>query len=186
MYRRSQHLLDDLHLTIDPHVTIRNPGIGQQQLIEIAKALSHEAKDSGPRRAYSRTDRCGGRNILRRIVNKLRDRGVAMIYISHKLEEVFRIKDRITVLRDGRTVGTNPTSEWTEAQVIARMVGREVGDIFPTIDHEHGDVLLEVRNISLADPVVAGKKLVDNVSFSVRRGEVLGIAGLMAPAAAIF
>lgn len=178
MYRQSQHLLDDLHLKIDPHVTVRNLGIGQQQLIEIAKALSHEAAIlvlDEPTAALTDAEV----ETFFGIVNKLRDRGVAMIYISHKLEEVFRISDRITVLRDGRTVGTNPTSEWNEAQVIARMVGREVGDIFPSVDHKHGDVLLEVRNISVADPVVAGKKLVDNVSFSVRRGEVLGIAGLM-------
>ena len=102
-----------------------------------------------------------------------------MIYISHKLDEVFRISDRITVLRDGKTVGTNPTTEWNEAQVIARMVGREVGDIFPTVDHAHGEVVFEVENMSVEDPDVAGKKLVDNVSFSVSRGEVLGIAGLM-------
>ncbi|HEX7296445.1 MAG TPA: xylose ABC transporter ATP-binding protein [Pyrinomonadaceae bacterium] len=178
MYRRSQHLLDDLHLKIDPHVTIRNLGIGQQQLIEIAKALSHDAAIlvlDEPTAALTDAEV----ETFFGIVNKLRDRGVAMIYISHKLEEVFQISDRITVLRDGRTVGTNPTSEWNESQVIARMVGRDVGDIFPTIDHEHGEVVLEVRNISVSDPVVAGKKLVDNVSFSVRRGEVLGIAGLM-------
>ena len=178
MYRRSQHLLDDLHLKIEPHVTIRNLGIGQQQLIEIAKALSHEAAIlvlDEPTAALTDAEV----ETFFGIVNKLRDRGVAMIYISHKLEEVFQISDRITVLRDGRTVGTNPTSEWNEAQVIARMVGREVGDIFPTIDHQHGDVLLEVRNFTVADPVVPGKKLVDNVNFSVRRGEVLGIAGLM-------
>jgi len=178
MYRRSQHLLDDLHLKIDPHVTTRNLGIGQQQLIEIAKALSHEAAIlvlDEPTAALTDAEV----ETFFGIVNKLRDRGVAMIYISHKLEEVFQISDRITVLRDGRTVGTNPTSEWNEAQVIARMVGRDVGDIFPTIDHQHGDVLLEVRNLTVADPVVPGKKLVDNVNFSVRRGEVLGIAGLM-------
>ena len=178
MYRRSQHLLDDLHLKIDPHVTIRNLGIGQQQLIEIAKALSHEAAIlvlDEPTAALTDAEV----ETFFGIVNKLRDRGVAMIYISHKLEEVFQISDRITVLRDGRTVGTNPTSEWNESQVIARMVGREVGDIFPKVDHQHGDVLLEVRNLSVADPVVPGKKLVENVSFSVRRGEVLGIAGLM-------
>ena len=178
MYRRSQHLLDDLHLKIDPHVTIRNLGIGQQQLIEIAKALSHEAAIlvlDEPTAALTDAEV----ETFFGIVKKLRDRGVAMIYISHKLDEVFQISDRITVLRDGRTVGTNPTAEWNESQVIARMVGREVGDIFPTIDHLHGDVSLEVRNFTVADPVVPGKKLVDNVNFSVRRGEVLGIAGLM-------
>jgi D-xylose transport system ATP-binding protein len=102
-----------------------------------------------------------------------------MIYISHKLEEVFRLADRITVLRDGRTVGTAATKEWTEAKVIARMVGREVGDIFPVAEHERGDVAFEVRDMTVTDPNVAGKRLVDNVSFKVRRGEVLGIAGLM-------
>ncbi|HSE34084.1 MAG TPA: xylose ABC transporter ATP-binding protein [Pyrinomonadaceae bacterium] len=178
MYRQSQHLLDDLHLAIDPHITVRNLGIGQQQLIEIAKALSHDAAIlvlDEPTAALTDAEV----ETFFGILNKLRNRGVAMIYISHKLEEVFQISDRITVLRDGRTVGTNRTSDWNESQVIARMVGREVGDIFPTIDHERGDVLLEVRNVSVADPVLPGKKLVDNVSFSVRRGEVLGIAGLM-------
>jgi D-xylose transport system ATP-binding protein len=102
-----------------------------------------------------------------------------MIYISHKLDEVFRISDRITVLRDGKTVGTNATREWTESKVIARMVGREVGDIFPTVDHVKGDVVFEVNGLTVNDPSVAGKRLVDNVSFAVKRGEVVGIAGLM-------
>jgi D-xylose transport system ATP-binding protein len=113
------------------------------------------------------------------ILNQLRARGVGMIYISHKLEEVFRMSDRITVLRDGRTVGTDATKNWDERRVIARMVGREVGDIFPEFDHPHGDVSFEVRRISVDDPNVTGKMLVKDVSFSVRRGEVLGIAGLM-------
>jgi D-xylose transport system ATP-binding protein len=178
LYRRAQQLLDDLHLEIDPHTPIRNLGIGQQQLVEIAKALSHEAQIlvlDEPTAALTDAEV----ETLFNILNKLRARGVGMIYISHKLHEVFRIGDRITVLRDGKTVGTNPTSQWTETQVIARMVGREVGDIFPTFDHLHGDVVFEVRNISVADPMVAGKKLVDNVSFSVKAGEVLGVAGLM-------
>ena len=178
LYRRASHLLDDLHLSIDPHVPIRNLGIGQQQLIEIAKALSHEAEIlvlDEPTAALTDAEV----ETFFGILNKLRARGVAMVYISHKLDEVFRISDRITVLRDGRTVGTDLTGDWNESQVIARMVGREVGDIFPTVDHAHGDLLFEARNISVWDPVVAGKKLVDNVSFSVKRGEVLGIAGLM-------
>jgi D-xylose transport system ATP-binding protein len=102
-----------------------------------------------------------------------------MIYISHKLNEVFRMSDRITVLRDGRTVGSDRTSELDEPRVIARMVGREVGNIFPQADHPRGDVDFEARNITVEDPNVAGKLLVKDVSFSVRRGEVLGIAGLM-------
>jgi D-xylose transport system ATP-binding protein len=178
LYRRAQQLLDDVHLAIDPHTPIRNLGIGQQQLVEIAKALSHDARIlvlDEPTAALTDAEVA----TLFGILNKLRARGVGMIYISHKLEEVFSISDRITVLRDGRTVGTNATSELDEGQVIARMVGREVGDIFPEVDHEQGNVVFEVRNLSVEDPVISGKKIVNDISFSVKRGEVLGIAGLM-------
>ncbi len=178
LYRRARQLLDDVHLPIDPHVPIRSLGIGQQQLVEIAKALSHNARIlvlDEPTAALTDSEV----ETLFGILNKLRARGVAMIYISHKLNEVFRISDRVTVLRDGKTVGTNATSEWTEAQIISRMVGREVGDIFPVVDHAHGDVVFEAKDFSVADPALPGKKLVDQISFSVRRGEVLGIAGLM-------
>src|SRR4029079_14639087 len=178
LYRRARELLDDLHLAIDVHTLIRNLGIGQQQLVEIAKALSHDARilvlDEPTAALHD-----GEVETLFVILNKLRARGVGMIYISHKLNEVFRISERITVLRDGRTVGTTLTSETDEPQVIARMVGREVGDIFPVIDHTSGEVVFEIRNFSVEDPILVGKKLVDNVSFSVKRGEVLGVAGLM-------
>jgi ABC-type sugar transport system ATPase subunit len=178
LYRRARELLDDLHLAIDVHTPIRNLGIGQQQLVEIAKALSQNARIlvlDEPTAALTDSEAA----TLFGILNKLRARGVGMIYISHKLDEVFRISDRITVLRDGKTVGTNAAADWTEPQIIARMVGREVGDIFPVMDHVRGDVVFSAENVSVEDPLVAGKKLVDNVSFSVRRGEVLGIAGLM-------
>jgi D-xylose transport system ATP-binding protein len=178
LYRKAQRLLDDLHLPIDPHTPIRNLGIGQQQLVEIAKALSHEAQIlvlDEPTAALTDAEV----ETLFGILTKLKSRGVAMIYISHKLDEVFRMSDRITVLRDGRTVDTNATSDLDEAQVIARMVGRAVGDIFPKVDHEHGEVVFEANHVSVEDPFVAGKKLVDDISFSARRGEVLGIAGLM-------
>ena len=178
LYRRAQTLVADLRLPIEPHTPIRNLGIGQQQLVEIAKALSHDARIlvlDEPTAALTETEV----ETLFGILNQLRARGVGMIYISHKLEEVFRMSDRITVLRDGRTVGTDATKNWDERRVIARMVGREVGDIFPEFDHPHGDVSFEVRRISVEDPNVTGKMLVKDVSFSVRRGEVLGIAGLM-------
>jgi len=178
LYRRARGLLDDLHLTIDTHTPIRALGIGQQQLVEIAKALSQNARIlvlDEPTSALTGSEV----ETLFEILTTLRSRGVGMIYISHKLEEVFRISDRVTVLRDGRTVGTEQTTKLTEAQVIARMVGREVSDIFPVTQHDRGEVILEAKNICVEDPNVAGKRIVDDVSFSVRRGEVLGIAGLM-------
>ena len=178
LYSRAQKLLTDLHLSVDAHTLVRNLGIGQQQLVEIAKALSQDARIlvlDEPTAALTGAEV----ETLFGILHKLRERGVGMIYISHKLDEVFRISDRITVLRDGRTVGTEPASETDEPRVIARMVGREVGEIFPQATHERGEVIFEVRNITVEDPNVPGKLLVDHVSFAARRGEVLGIAGLM-------
>ena len=178
LYSRAQKLLDEVHLPLDPRVQIGQLGIGQQQLVEIAKALSHEARIlvlDEPTAALTDAEV----ETLFGILNKLRARGVGMIYISHKLDEVFQISDRITVLRDGRTVGTEATRDLDKGRVIARMVGREVGDIFPAVDHEHGEQVLEVRHMTVEDANITGKKLVDDVSFSVRRGEVLGIAGLM-------
>ncbi len=178
LYRRAGELLSELHLEIDPRTPIRNLGIGQQQLVEIAKALSQNARIlvlDEPTAALTDTEV----ETLFGILNSLRERGVGLIYISHKLNEVLRISDRITVLRDGRTVGTSATVDLNEAEVIKRMVGREVGDIFPVMDHAQGEVVFEVNNISVEDSNVPRKMLVDDVSFSVRRGEVLGIAGLM-------
>ena len=178
LYSRAQKLLNELHLPIDPRAPVRNLGIGQQQLVEIGKALSQEARIlvlDEPTAALTDAEV----ETLFGILQGLRERGVAMIYISHKLDEVFRLSNRITVLRDGRSIGTEATSELDEASVIAKMVGREVGQIFPEAKHGRGDVIFEARNITVEDPSVPGKLLVDRVGFSVRAGEVLGIAGLM-------
>src|SRR5262249_55110615 len=113
------------------------------------------------------------------ILVRLRERGVAMIYISHKLDEVFSISKRITVLRDGRSVGFDLTAALDEAQAMAEMVAREVDQIFPETSHALGDPIFAARGITVEDPTVPGKLLVDDVSFSARKGEVLGIAGLM-------
>ena len=178
LYSRAQKLLDELHLRVEPRTPVGNLGIGQQQLVEIAKALSQEARIlvlDEPTAALTGTEV----ETLFRIIERLKARGVGMVYISHKLDEVFRISDRITVLRDGRTVGTDPSGDLDEARVIARMVGREVGQIFPETKHERGETVFEARNVTIEDPDVKGKMLVRGVSFKVRRGEVLGIAGLM-------
>ena len=178
LFSRAQKLLDELHLQIDPRTPVRNLGIGQQQLVEIAKALSQNARIlvlDEPTAALTDAEV----ETLFEILNGLRARGVAMIYISHKLDEVFRIGDRITVLRDGKTIDTNATSESNEPRVIAQMVGREVDHIFPEAKHERGETIFEARHVTVEDPSVPGKLLVDDAGFAVRKGEVLGIAGLM-------
>jgi D-xylose transport system ATP-binding protein len=178
LFSRAQKLLDDLHLQIDPRTPVRNLGIGQQQLVEIAKALSQNARIlvlDEPTAALTDAEV----ETLFGILNGLRARGVAMIYISHKLDEVFHISDRITVLRDGKTIETNATSDINESRVIAQMVGREVDHIFPETKHVRGETIFEARNVTVEDPSVPGKLLVDDVGFAVSKGEVLGIAGLM-------
>src|SRR4051812_37426304 len=178
LYSRAQKLLNDLRLQIDPRTPVVNLGIGQQQLVEIAKALSQNARIvvlDEPTAALTDAEV----ETLFGILNDLRARNVAMIYISHKLDEVFRISDRITVLRDGKTIETNPTTGLDEPRVIAQMVGRSVDQIFPESKHARGNVIFEARNVTVEDTSVAGKLLVDQVSFNVCKGEVLGIAGLM-------
>ncbi len=178
LYSRAGKLLSDLRLPINPRVKVGSLGIGQQQLVEIAKALSQNAKIlvlDEPTAALTESEV----ETLFGILRDLLARGVGMIYISHKLGEVFEMSDRITVLRDGKTVGTHEAKDLTTTRVIELMVGRDVGDIFPATHHERGAVALEVKNLTADDPEHAGKNLVENISFSVRRGEVLGIAGLM-------
>jgi D-xylose transport system ATP-binding protein len=178
LYGRAQKLLDSLHLAIDPLTPVRHLGIGQQQLVEIAKALSQNARIvvlDEPTAALTDAEV----ETLFGILNDLRARRVAMIYISHKLDEVFRISDRITVLRDGKTIDTTATSETDEADVITKMVGRAVDQIFPESKHDRGEVIFEVRDFTVEDPSVPGKLLVDRAGFTARKGEVLGIAGLM-------
>jgi ABC-type sugar transport system ATPase subunit len=178
LYHRTSKLLRELNLDIDPRVPVGNLGIGQQQLVEIAKALSKEAKIlvlDEPTAALTETEVETLFNILR----DLKQRGVGMVYISHKLGEVFEMSDRITVLRDGKTIATHNAADLTKEKVIELMVGREVGNIFPEPDHDLGDTVLEVKNLTSYSIDAADKKIVDNVSFHVRQGEVLGIAGLM-------
>ncbi|MGI8788453.1 MAG: xylose ABC transporter ATP-binding protein [Pyrinomonadaceae bacterium] len=177
LYKRAGELLQDLNLPINPKTPIGSLGIGSQQLVEIAKALSQNAKIlvlDEPTAALTESEV----ETLFDILRKLKSRGVGMIYISHKLGEVFKMSERITVLRDGKTVGTNDAKNLTIEKVIALMVGREVGDIFPTSQHEFGGSALEVKNLTAFEPET-NKKLVDNISFTVHKGEVLGIAGLM-------
>ncbi|HLJ73821.1 MAG TPA: ATP-binding cassette domain-containing protein [Thermoanaerobaculia bacterium] len=178
LYSRAQRVLEEVQLKLDPHIPIGFLGIGQQHLVEIAKALSRNARIlvlDEPTAALTDTEA----ETLFAILDRLKRNGAGIIYISHKLGEVFRLADRITVLRDGKTVSTDAASALDTPRVIARMVGREVSEIFPAVHPHAAEVVFEARNVTVEDPNVPGKLLVDNVSISVRRGEVLGIAGLV-------
>jgi D-xylose transport system ATP-binding protein len=178
LYAQAARLLRDLDLAINPRIPVEGLGTGRQQLVEIAKALSRKAGIlvlDEPTAALTDVEA----EKLFSILGNLRAQGIGIIYISHRLEEIFRLSDRVTVLRDGKSVGTEATSNVNQQQVIAKMVGREVSQLFPVTKRTPGETALEVRHIKAQDPATGGKTVVDDVSFSVRRGEVLGFAGLM-------
>ncbi|HLA78601.1 MAG TPA: ATP-binding cassette domain-containing protein [Vicinamibacteria bacterium] len=175
---QARRALDRVGLAIDPERPVRELGIGQQQLVEIAKALAKDARIlvlDEPTAALTEADT----ERLLTVLRELRSRGVAAIYISHRLEEVFKIADRITVLRDGRSVGTERTDAITRQRVIALMVGRELKDLCPRPPAASGPVVLGVARWSVADPNNPGRQVVQDVNLEVRAGEVLGIGGLM-------
>ncbi|HMC22976.1 MAG TPA: ATP-binding cassette domain-containing protein, partial [Thermoanaerobaculia bacterium] len=147
LYSRAQKLLDELHLNLEPHIPVGYLGIGQQHLVEIAKALTRNARIlvlDEPTAALTDSEA----EVLFSILQRLREGGGGMIYISHKLGEVFRLADRITVLRDGRTVSTDSAKALDTRQLIARMVGRDVTDIFPTTRHKPENVVFEARGVT--------------------------------------
>jgi len=170
--------LELVGLDVDPGRAIKELGIGQQQLVEIGKALAKKARIlvlDEPTAALTESDTAR----LMRLLAELRAGGVSLIYISHRLEEVFQIADRVTVLRDGRSVGGAPVREMTTEKVIAMMVGREVGTLYPRPPHNPGVPLLKVENWTVEDPLVPGRQVLRNVSLEVREREIVGIGGLM-------
>ncbi|HHT47820.1 MAG TPA: xylose ABC transporter ATP-binding protein [Firmicutes bacterium] len=178
LYYESKKWMSAVKLEINPQTKVVNLGVGHQQMVEIAKALSKKAKIlilDEPSAALTENEV----ETLMDILRTLKNDGVTCIYISHKINEIFEIADTVTILRDGETIGTKPIDQTTENEVIAMMVGRELSNRFPRINHETGEVIFEVKNYNVFDPDNPQRKLVDNASFNVRRGEILGIAGLM-------
>jgi D-xylose transport system ATP-binding protein len=168
----------DDNISINPDEKVVNLGIGQKQMVEIAKALSKEAKliiMDEPTAALTETEV----DVLLEIIKALREKGVTVIYISHRLDEVMRIADEITVLRDGQTIETRRRADIDKDTMIKLMVGRELTNIFPRVPHTKGELVLEVKNYSVPNPDVPGKLLIDNVNFKAYKGEILGFCGLM-------
>ncbi|GFN30183.1 xylose ABC transporter ATP-binding protein [Paenibacillus xylaniclasticus] len=179
VFRESERWLREVGLTdVNPEQLTGTLGIGKQQQVEIAKALSKNANLlilDEPTAALTEQEV----EILLGILQEFKRRGVTCIYISHKLNEVFAIADTVTVLRDGQTIGTYPIGELTEDKVISLMVGRELKERFPRMPAKPGDVVLKVSDYSVMNPDRPGRKIIDNISFEVRKGEIFGIAGLM-------
>jgi len=165
-------LLDSLDSPdLDVDALVGKLSVANRQRVEIAKALSHDAKlliMDEPTAALADADV----HRLMEVVKRLRDRGVGIVYVSHRLPEIFTLADRVTVLRDGNYIGTKPIAEVTEADLVSMMVGRAIEHLFPKSETAPGEVLLEVRNLCY-------RGVVRDISFSLHAGEILGIAGLI-------
>jgi D-xylose transport system ATP-binding protein len=175
--KEARDLLQRFKVDLDPAARVSSLGVGQKQLVEIVKALAKNSRIlilDEPTAALAEHEVL----ILLDILRDLRARGIGCIYISHKLEEVFSIADRITVLRDGSTVSTQNAAETSKAEIIRQMVGRELGDLFPRRASQTGETLLRVQNLSVAENDTATPRLHD-INLELKAGEVLGIGGLM-------
>ncbi|MCY9849777.1 xylose ABC transporter ATP-binding protein [Pectobacterium jejuense] len=178
MYLRCQRMLEQVKLAVDPNTKVGELGLGQQQLVEIAKALNKQVRLlvlDEPTASLTERETA----ILLEIIQDLRDHGIACIYISHKLNEVKAISDVICVIRDGKPIGTRAAAELSEDQIIAMMVGRELTELYPNEPHVIGEEVLRVEHLTAWHPVNRHIRRVDDVSFALHRGEILGIAGLV-------
>jgi ABC-type sugar transport system ATPase subunit len=176
-FQETARVLKEVGLKLNPSARVIDLGVGSQQLVEIAKALSKEARLlilDEPTAALTEAE---ADNLLG-ILEGFRKKGVTCIYISHRLKEVTRIADRITVLRDGKTVLTDDKAAMGEERIIRNMVGRELTNMYPRKERAPGQTVLEVRNWTVRDPVT-DDVVCDDISFDVRKGEILGVAGLM-------
>jgi D-xylose transport system ATP-binding protein len=178
LYADTRQILTKYQLDIQPHAIVNQLGVGKMQMTEIAKALSEDAKIlilDEPTSALSEAESAQ----LMSILLNLRELGVTCIYITHKLHELFKITDSITVFRDGQVVTTQPTNQLNVERLVSSMVGRAMKERFPRGHRKPGEVILEVEDLHAHDPEQARQEVIKGVSFSLRKGEILGIAGLM-------
>lgn len=177
MKTEAQKYLDMLEVKVDPAKKLKDLRIGEQQLVEIAKAISLNSQIivmDEPTSAISEKEA----EKLFVIIRRLRSEGKGIIYITHRMEEVFKIADRLTVMRDGQYIGTVNAGETSKDEIIKMMVGRDMSEQYPKDPTEKGEVMLEVKNLTYTPPTGSFRRSLKNISLKVRRGEVLGIAGL--------
>lgn len=179
-YHRADELLHRIGLNESSHTLIKDIGIGKQQLVEIAKALAKNVKLlilDEPTASLNESD---SQKLLELLLG-FKKQGMTSIIISHKLNEISYVADKITVIRDGSTIETltKGIDDFSEARIIKGMVGRDMSDRFPKRVSNIGEPAMEVENWTVYHPIYENRKVVDNVSLSVRRGEIVGISGLM-------
>ena len=178
LYADTQQILTKYRLDIQPQAVVKRLGVGKMQMTEIAKALSENAHVlilDEPTSALTEAEI----DKLMEILRTLKENGVTCIYISHKIEEFFRIGDSVTVLRDGKVVTTQPAQALNVEKLVGYMVGREMHERFPKGNRRPSEVILEVEDLHAHDPEQTGREVLKGVSFNLRKGEILGIAGLM-------
>lgn len=179
-YHRADELLRQVGLTESSHTLIKDIGVGKQQLVEIAKALAKNVKLlilDEPTASLNESDS----QKLLDLMLEFKKQGMTSIIISHKLNEISYVADKITIIRDGSTIETltKGVDDFSEARIIKGMVGRDLSDRFPKRTPHIGEVAMEVKDWTVYHPIYEGRKVVDNVNFNVRKGEVVGISGLM-------
>ncbi len=173
MYQDTKHIFDELDIDIDPRVKVGTLSVSQMQMIEIAKAFSYDAKIvimDEPTSSLTEKEV----SHLFKIINKLKEKGCGIVYISHKMEEIFQLCDEITILRDGQWVATQPLKGMTMDQIIGMMVGRELTQRFPEKTNQPKEVILEVELLTAKN-----QPSIQDITFNLHKGEILGIAGLV-------
>ena len=173
MYAETEKWLQEVKMDFDPEALLGTLSVGQMQSVEIAKAVSQQAKVvifDEPTSSLSDNEV----EALFRIMNDLRDKGVTMVYISHKMDEIKRIADDITIMRDGTYVGTWRAEDMTTDDIIAKMVGRELTNVYPPRENEPGEVIMEVKDLCSIHA-----KSFQHINFTLRKGEILGFGGLV-------
>ena len=171
MYKATKEIFDELEIDVDPKMIMSKMPVSQRQMVEIAKAVSYNSKVivfDEPTSSLTEEEV----EHLFRIINMLRDRGCGIIYISHKMEEILRISDEVTIMRDGKWIATRSADSLTTDEIIKLMVGRVLTNRYPPKDNVLGDVLLEVKDLT------AEYSQLKDVSFTARKGEIIGVAGL--------
>ncbi|MDD7305256.1 MAG: sugar ABC transporter ATP-binding protein [Peptoniphilaceae bacterium] len=171
MENEAKSLFEELEINIDPKELVKNLSVGQRQMMEIAKANMTDINIlilDEPTTALTNNEI----DKLFKLIKRLKDRKVSMIYISHRMEEIFALADRVTVMRDGKSVGVFGTNKTSESDLVKHMVGRDIGDFYPKINFNLGRKRFEIKNFTR-------KGFFDNINLEVKAGEVVGIAGLM-------